>query len=151
MSLEALYNGASADTYVGRIRTRQAAMAPTNQTLVNFLDGQPRSPSTSTQQDVYQREFTRNSEGQYKSGGAQGIIRGSEVKLTRWTNRAFKIAFDGEGPSTLSQGYYVNRFRTDSKNNMVHLYTPLLGKKFVDGNAQAAYRANSSPSGAPSF
>lgn len=151
MSLETLYNEASPNTYVGTIRTRQAAMAPTNQTLVNFLDGQPRTRSNTIPQDEYQREFTRNTEGQYKSGGAQGIVRSTEQKLTRWSDKSFKLAFDGEGPSTLANGYYTNKFRTDNKNSLVHLYTPKLGNRFVDANKQAEYRAKSSPSGAPTF
>lgn len=152
MSLETLYNQAAKNTYVGTVRTRQAANAPTNQTLVNFLDGQPRENG----KDVFQTEFTRNTPNSFLGGGAQGISRNPNQSYTRWTSKSFKIAFDGEGPSQLSNGFYTNQFRptyTDITNQQkqVHQYTPGLGKKFGDLNAAAGRRIVASPSGAPTF
>lgn len=150
MSLETLYNQAAKNTYVGTVRTRQAADAPTNQTLVNFLDGQPREDAN----DVFQTEFTRNASRSFVSAGAQGISRNPNQSLTRWTAKSFKIAFDGQGPTQLQQGFYNNRFRpvyTDlvGVQKQVHQYTPGLGKKFGDLNTSAGRRILSSPSGAP--
>ena len=150
MSLESLYNQAASNTYVGTVRTRQAADAPTNQTLVNFLDGQPRENS----QDVFQKEFTRNASKSFLSAGAQGVSRNPNQSYTRWTNKSFKLAFENEGPSQLRNGFYTNQFRpsyVDSNGllKQVHQYTPLNGKKFGDINTSAYNRIKSSPSGAP--
>lgn len=150
MSLETLYNEAQSNTYVGTVRRRQAAMAPTNQTLVNFLDGE-RKVRGQDGADVYQKEFTRNREGQYVTGGSQAPARPA-AGLTRWTQKAFKLAFDGEGPSQLRNGFYTNQFRTavgPGGQTIVHNYTPLNGRKFGDLNTSARTRIVSSPSGAP--
>lgn len=159
MSLEALYNQAAANTYVGKIRTRQAADAPDNQTLVNFLDGQAKGrfrAGVVPSNDIFQAEFTRNKEGTYLSSGAQGIARNSTQTYTRWTDKSFKLAFDGEGPSQLINGFYTNQFRpgyaeASGMIKRVHTYTPTPGKKFVDLNTSARARSISSPSGAPTF
>jgi hypothetical protein len=150
MSLESLYNQSAVSSYVGTVRTRQAADAPTNQTLVNFLDGQPKENT----QDLFQTEFTRNASRTFLSSGAQGVSRNSNQSYTRWTNKSFKLAFDGEGPSQLRNGFYTNQFRpsyVDSTGLLaqVHQYTPLSGKKFGDVNTSAYNRINASPSGAP--
>jgi hypothetical protein len=150
MSLETLYNQAARNTYVGTVRTRQATDAPTNQTLVNFLDGQPREDAN----DQFQKEFTRNAPKAFLGAGAQGISRNPNQNYTRWTGKSFKLAFDGEGPSQLRNGFYTNQFRpvyTDSTGvqKQVHQYTPGLGKKFGDLNTSAGRRILSSPSGAP--
>ncbi len=150
MSLETLYNQAARNTYVGTVRTRQAADAPTNQTLVNFLDGQPREDS----QDQFQKEFTRNAPNSFLGAGAQGVLRNPNQNYTRWSSKSFKIAFDGEGPSQLRQGFYTNQFRptyTDltGVQKQVHQYSPKLGKKFGDANSSARIRIAGSPSGAP--
>lgn len=149
MSLEKLYNDAATSTYVGVVRTRQSSAAPQNQTLVNYLDGTTRDAQNIP--DQFQKEFTRNNPGTFKSGGAQGVERNPQQSYTRWTNKSFKIAFDGEGPSTLSRGYYIDRFRKDSNNNLVHLYTPRNGTRFVDKDTSARNKINMSPSGAPTF
>lgn len=154
MSLEALYNQAAANTYVGTVRARQAADAPTNQTLVNFLDGQSKGRSNTQVADQFQTEFTRNVPNSYVSAGAQGIARNPNQTFTRWTDKSFKLAFDGEGPSQLRNGFYTNQFRPvyagiDGAQKQVHMYTPSNGKKFGDLNTSAKSRINASPSGAP--
>jgi hypothetical protein len=154
MSLEALYNQAARNTYVGISRDRQAAMAPTNQTLVNFLDGQPKNRSNTSVADEFQTEFTRNAPGTHVAGGAQGISRNPNQSYTRWTSKSFKIAFDNEGPAQLSNGFYTNQFRptytdVNGLQKQVHEYTPTNGKKFGDVNNAARSRITSSPSGAP--
>lgn len=142
MSLAQLYTSAAPNTYVGTVRDRQSATAPAGASLVNYLDGDARTRDVTP--DVFQREFTRNAAGAFKSGGAQGVTRNPGASLTRWTQKAYKLAFGGEGPSTLSKGFYNNRFTNEGK---LHLYTPVDG--FVNKNASAATRKNSSPSGAP--
>lgn len=157
MSLKTLYEEAAPNTYAGLVRTKQAADAPANQTLVNFLDGQAKGiyrKGRPLSQDQFQTEFTRNSERSFLSAGAQGPARSENQTLTRWTDKAFKIAFDGEGPSQLKNGFYTNQFRStyidvDGTQKQVHAYTPLAGKRFGDVNANAKARIVSSPSGAP--
>ena len=154
MSLEALYNQAAANTYVGTVRTRQASDAPANQTLVNFLDGQPKARTNSQVPDEFQTEFTRNEANSYVSAGAQGVARNPTQTFTRWTDKSFKLAFDNEGPSQLKNGFYTNQFRPvytgiDGSQKQVHMYTPNSGKKFGDKNDSARARIASSPSGAP--
>ncbi len=155
MSLEALYNQAAANTYVGTVRAKQAADAPTNQTLVNFLDGQAKGryrAGAALTPDTFQTEFTRNAPGTYLSAGAQGIARNPGESLTRWTNKSFSIAFDNDGPSQLKNGFYTNQFRTAVGPRgavTVHNYTPNNGKKFGDKYNSAKARIASSPSGAP--
>jgi hypothetical protein len=144
MSLEALYNNASANTYVGTVRARQSADASATGTpLVNFLDGDRRSGVAA---DVFQREFTRNPAGYGITGGVPKHPSGN---LTRWTPKAFKLAFDGEGPISLNRGYYTEQFRTARSGQLVHNYTPAVGNKFGERNSSAATRLAASPSGAP--
>jgi hypothetical protein len=157
MSLESLYNSAASNTYVGTVRTRQADLAPTNQTLVNFLDGERRSQGNN-ELDAFQIEFTRNAPNSYVAGGAQPPIlannttRNSDAGAktnTRWTNNAFKVAFDNKGPVSLINGFYTNQFRPEFNGERVHKYTPKLNSKFGDVNTSAKTRIVSSPSGAP--
>lgn len=157
MSLEALYNQASNDSYVGTVRTRQAESAPTNQTLVNFLDGERRTAGNN-EQDAFQTEFTRNAPRSYVAGGAQPPILANNTTNnsdagaktnTRWTNNAFKLAFDNKGPASLINGFYTNQFRPEFNGERVHKYTPTLNSKFGDVNVSAKTRIVSSPSGAP--
>jgi hypothetical protein len=154
MSLEQRYNQAAANTYVGTVRTRQAANAPVNQTLVNFLDGQPKTRANSNAADEFQTEFTRNAPGTHVAGGAQGISRNPNQSYTRWTNKSFKLAFDGQGPSQLANGFYTNQFRPtyadiNGTQRQVHMYTPAVNKRFGDVSTAARRRIASSPSGAP--
>lgn len=149
MSLEDMYKNAAPDSYVGTARERQSSTA-TGAQLVNFLDGQKRG--VTVRDDEFQTEFTRNEAGSYVAGGSQGVQRSIDENLTRWTDKAFKLAFDGEGPPTLIEGYYNNsRFRVDSGNRQVHMYAPSAGRRFADVNESAKSRVAASPSGAPSF
>lgn len=150
MSLETLYNQAPSNSYAGIVRTRQAADAPAGQSLVNYLDGQGRTRTPAA--DQFQKEFTRNPANSYVSSGGQAIARSTGQQLTRFTDKAFKIAFDGVGPSQLAQGFYVSQYRTavgPGGAQTIHNYTPTNGKKFGDANTSARNRINSSPSGAP--
>lgn len=145
MSLEDMYNGASSETYVGTVRTRQSPGA-TGLPLVDFLDGQPRTRDDAGT-DEFQTEFTRNAPNAHVAGGAQGVQRSGP--LTRWTAKAFNLAFGGEGPPALLNGFYEARFRRAGAKE-VHFYTPE-GNTFGNTNASAKSRLDSSPSGAPSF
>ena len=154
MSLVQRYNQAAPNSYVGTVRSRQAADAPTNQTLVNFLDGQPKTRSNTVVADEFQQEFTRNAPGTHVAGGAQGISRNPGQSYTRWSDKAFKLAFDGQGPSQLVNGFYTNQFRPtyadiNGTQRQVHMYAPIVNRKFSDQNAAARARIAASPSGAP--
>jgi hypothetical protein len=144
MSLEAMYNNATANSYVGTIRTRQAADARGAQ-LVNFMDGTRRNVGNNTA-DEFQTEFTRNTAGSYVAGGVPKHTGGS---LTRWTDKAYKLAFNGEGPASLSRGYYTSQFRTAYNARLIHNYTPDIAKNFGTKNGSARLRITASPSGAP--
>lgn len=144
MSLESLYNSAAANTYVGTVRTKQAADAPAGPSIVNYLDGTTRGKER--QADEFQTEFTRNGAGAFKTGGAQGIARNVGTTLSRWTSKAYELAFGGKGPVSLINGFYTNRF---TNNKTIHLYTPGNSNGFTNVNSSAEFRKNSSPSGAP--
>jgi hypothetical protein len=140
MSLEALYNNAGTNTYVGTVRTRQAADAAINGApLVNFLDGTRR---TGPAADEFQTEFTRTAPG---TGVTGGVPKNTSGIMTRWTSKAFKLAFDGEGPASLINGYYNNAFRPSFNGKQVHTYSPLLNKSFGAMNESARNRIAAAP------
>lgn len=93
---------------------------------VNFMDGTPRTQGNTTA-DAYQTEFKRNEPNSFVGGGAQAPVR-PDTGLTRWTDKAFKLAFDNEGPSKLPNGYYITSFRQakSSKGTVgtIHNYIP---------------------------
>jgi hypothetical protein len=139
MNLEERYKAAGENTYVGRVRARQAADAGAGPG-VNFLDGDKRSPGSDAAPDAFQAEFTRNSAGAYLYGGAglePAATNDGSYPLSRWLEKSLKIAFDGVGPSRLPSGYWRNtRFTTvnDVKNSgtEIHNYAPVSGKKFEE-------------------
>lgn len=130
MSLEALYNGAAPNTYVGSVRTQQAADVGAG-AAQSFMDGSRRNKFNGTivnaGLDAYQKEFTRNDAGAFAVGGAQAPSRPASG-LTRWTDRAFQLAFGNKGPIPLPKGYYVPEFRTAKSSKgvagTVHNYIP---------------------------
>jgi len=157
MTLEERYNAASEDTYVGRVRARQAADAGAGPG-VNFFDGDARatwSPDSTAAPDEYQKEFTRNNEGAFRYGGdGKSPGGGTDYSLSRWTSKSLKIAFGGEGPTTQPAGYWNNnRFTTvnDVRNagTLIHRYAPVEGKRF-DESAMLSEMAKGVLSGAPS-
>lgn len=158
MSLEQKYLTAAEGTYVGSVLRKQAPFknsgAPnTDYGIVNFMDGTIRGKTR--QPDTFQTEFKRNDAGSYVVGGAQGILRAQEEKLTRWTDRALNLAFGnrGTGPASLVNGYFYNdRFKVatgPAGNIPVHNYAPLANKKFSDVNASAKARINGNPALTP--
>lgn len=153
MSLEELYNGAQAGTYVHSARTKQAAEAGgRGDFLVNNLDGTRRGSSPA--EDQFQTEFKRNEAGAYTTGGAQGTVPPTNDKSytnSRWTTRATKLAFEGrgQGPASLRDGFFQdNRFRTYNSQT-IHNYTPLAEGGYRNQNQSASLRVNSTPSSAP--
>jgi hypothetical protein len=136
MSLEALYKAAAAGTYVGKVRTSQEESSGAT-TGVNFMDGERRS-RPNTEADEFQTEFTRNTAGSNVGSGAQppaGLgTSTTSVKggLSRWTDMAVKLAFDGsagDGPASLVKGFYhtpttfrVKKFGDSTAN--IHNYVP---------------------------
>lgn len=150
MSLEDLYNNAANETYVGKVRRTQANDVGAGDSN-SFLDGTRKTTRTLASADAFQKEFTRNQGGSFVVGGAQGTVPATSDKsypLSRWTTKALKLAFEQDGPASLSNGYYTNRFRTAySKAGavVVHNYTPLINGSFKDLNAAARAKINSSP------
>jgi hypothetical protein len=130
MSLEALYNNAAPNTYVGNVRTQQAEEVGAR-AAQSFMDGNKRNKFNGTiinaGVDAYQKEFTRNNAGDFAVGGAQAPSRPANG-LTRWTSRAFELAFGNKGPLPLPNGYYVSSFRTAKSSKgvvgTVHNYIP---------------------------
>lgn len=140
MNLEERYNSAGENTYVGRVRTRQAADAGSG-AGVNFFDGDARSewsPGSEAAPDSIQKEFTRGAAGDFRyGGGGKEPGAGDDYLLSRWLDKSLKIAFDGQGPSRLPTGYWNNvRYTTvnDVRNaaTALHNYAPLDGKKFEE-------------------
>jgi len=150
MSLEALYNDADPKTYVGQVRTKQSNDVGAGASN-SFLDGTRKTTRTLASADLFQKEFTRNAGNSYVAGGAQGTVPTTSDKsypLSRWTPKALKLAFEQDGPASLSRGYYNDRFRTavsNTGNVLVHNYTPLAQKGFKDLNVSAKNRIQSSP------
>lgn len=157
MSLEALYNSAAATTYVGSVRTQQAQDVGARPAQ-SFMDGNKRSKFNGTiinaSVDAYQTEFTRNEAGSFSVGGAQAPTRPANG-LTRWTSRAFELAFGNKGPIPLPNGYYVSSFRTAKSSKgvagTVHNYIPstvynqatIGGYVNLSSSARARYNAPS--------
>jgi hypothetical protein len=138
MNLEERYNNAGQNTYVGRVRARQASDAGTGPG-VNFLDGDTRgtwAPGQEAAPDTMQAEFTRNDAGDFRyGGGGKEPGSGDSYLLSRWLEKSLKIAFDGVGPSRLPTGYWQNsRFTTVNNvrngNVKVHNWAPVAGKAF---------------------
>jgi hypothetical protein len=154
MSLEDLYNKAAATTYVGSVRTKQAADVGAGKSLVNYFDGETRGYPNNTA-DAFQTEFTRNDANKYKTGGSQGVLRSPTDILTRWTDKAFNLAFDNEGPASLANGFYGDsRFTTanvftytGAPTMTIHNYTPT--KVYAASGTSAGNKKLSTPSGAP--
>lgn len=152
MGLEQLYNEASAQSYVGMVRDKQSSDAPVEEQLVNYMDGTART-RPNNESDEFQTEFRRNLPGSFKTGGSQppATTNNKSYPLSRWTDRALRLAFEGRGvgPATLRDGFYTERFRTDTAGRLIHNYTPRSGERLIDKNMSAKLRNNTSPSGAP--
>jgi hypothetical protein len=118
MTLEERYNAAGANTYVGRVRTLQAADVGGNKPGVNFMNGEGFT-GTPPAPDQVQTEFTRNNAGDFKYAGG-GKVPGSpdnKYVLSRWltkgvekgdtylTNTRFTTVSDVRNASTLLQRY----------------------------------------------
>lgn len=157
MSLEEKYLNAAEGTYVGSVLRKQAPFTNsgnpnTDSGIVNFMDGTIRK---NRQADLFQTEFKRNDAGSYVVGGAQGVLRAQEERLTRWTDRALNLAFGdrGTGPASLVNGYFYNdRFKTalgPAGPVPVHNYAPLKDKKFYDVSDSAKARINGNPALTP--
>lgn len=145
MTLEERYNAAGNDTYVGRVKSFQAADAGAIDG-VNFMDGDGRgawSPGKTPATDAVQTEFKRGAEGDFRYGGG-GKVAGVYA-LSRWLPK---------GTDKGDTYYTNNRFTTikDVRNadTVVHKYSPLAGKTFeVAGNLSelAKGKFTGSPSG----
>lgn len=136
-SLEDMYNNAGSETYVGQVRTLQAEDRGRG-AGVNFLDGDGRgkfSPGLNPAPDAFQTEFTRNAAGDYRYGGG-GKVPGT-YNTSRWLEKSLKLAFDGEGPSSLPTGYFLNNKFNPllSNGERLHKFAPLTGKTLLDNTS----------------
>lgn len=129
MTLEERYNAAGATTYVGRVKSLQAAEVGARDG-VNFMDGTGRGQGNNAP-DEYQTEFKRNAEGDFRYGGGGKVPGNTDNKysLSRWLPKALDKAF---GPG----GYFLNnRYTTinDVKNSQakIHKFAPITGKDFT--------------------
>ncbi len=92
---------------------------------VDFMDGGPRP--TPTSQDLFQEEFKKYAAGANKSSGANHTVPTS-YSPSRWKDKALKIAFENDGPTSLPNGYYnTTRFRVAKEGDTtanIHNYIP---------------------------
>lgn len=150
MSLVDLYNNARDDSYAGKVRNTQESQVGAVYG-VNFLDGgrKPKfNPTSAPSADVFQREFIRKPAGFGAIGGAQGDYPTENQKRylsSTWTAKALKLPFEREGPPSLSQGFYIDRFRRDNKNNTVHIYNPIGANGYKNLNSSASAKVNLPP------
>lgn len=168
MTLEERYNNASANSYVGRVRSRQANDAGAG-AGVDFMDGQPKKGVNS--EDKYQTEFIRNDAGSLKNGkpGQNGQTPGSSGDLTglkglsRWTADALNIAFTKAGAGLESIWNARKGFKssqtvkwsdpTDARTvyNSYHRWTPSTGfinsLSATDGINSTQSRVKTTPKG----
>lgn len=129
MSLEERYNAAGGETYVGRVRLRQAADAGAVDG-VNFMDGDGRgswSPESTAAVDQVQTEFKRGAEGDFRYGGG-GKVPGSPdntYQLSRWLPRGVE-----KGDTYFVNNRYTTVNDVRNASTLVHKYSPLSGKRF---------------------
>lgn len=134
MNLEERYNAASENTYVGRVRARQAADAGAGQG-VNFLDGDGRGqwePGQTAAPDVVQNEFKRNAAGDYRYGGGGKAPAGTnngEYPLSRWLQRGVE-----KGDTYMVNNRFTTVTDTRNASNIVYKYSPLEGKSFAESS-----------------
>lgn len=164
MGLKELYEGANNGQfpYVNTVKTNQAADVGAV-AGVNFLDGLPRTRST-TAVDQMQTEFSRNAEGALKYGasGRNALTPGASDDVTgtgglsRWTTSALNIAFDDASTSPSLSSIYNRRkgFKSSSPVNWsghtnFHQWTPKTGKSFIE-NLTDADKSKTRVTGAPS-
>lgn len=132
MNLEERYNAASENTYVGKVRARQAADAGSNPG-VNFLDGDGRgqwTPGQTAAPDVVQNEFKRNAEGDFRYGGGGKVPGGStagDYPLSRWLQRGVE-----KGDTYMTNNRYTTISDARNASNIVYKYSPLVGKSFSE-------------------
>jgi hypothetical protein len=122
MNLEERYKAASADTYVGRVRTRQAEEAGPIRG-VDFMDGVVKQGA-----DRIQDGFIRNTAGDFKYGGG-GKVAGT-VGLSRWLAPGLEKG-DAYFADTRFTTILTGNVRT-APGTLVHKYSPLAGKKFEE-------------------
>lgn len=155
-TLAQLYTTAGASTYVGKVRTFQAAPieGAVKERGVNFLDGKPRSRTAAD--DIFQDEFKRNNPGDYKYG--QGKVPGSADAatgtgtLTRWQPKALNIAFGNGQHPHFNNGNLYSKFKLFRSVNY-HTWTPPVGNgtgnQFKNWTVLSAFSRNIAISGPP--
>lgn len=147
MNLEERYKTAAASTYVGKVRTTQAADAGAIKG-VDFMDGMQKASPTAM--DQVQDEFTRNVEGAFRYGGgglAPASTNDKSYPLSRWLP-----AGRDKGDTYFTNNRYTTISDVKNSNKLVHRFSPLANKAFVDQalavlSSDAKGRINGSASG----
>jgi hypothetical protein len=134
-TLEQRYLAAPESSYVGKVRTTQAAET-TSTRGTNFLDGDGRNswgPGTTPPPDVVQDEFKRNAEGAFRYGGGgltPAATNNKSYPLSRWLARGV-----GKGDEYLVNPRFTSLITGDTRNEpnrIIHRFSPLAGKTFYD-------------------
>lgn len=132
MNLEERYNAASENTYVGKVRARQAADAGAG-AGTNFLDGDGSGqwqPGQTAAPDVVQNEFKRNAAGDFRYGGggkSPGGTNNGSYPLSRWLQRGLE-----KGDTYMTNNRYTTITDARNSSNMVYKYSPMVGKSFSE-------------------
>lgn len=142
MTLEERYNAAGNESYVGRVKNRQAADAG-DINGVNFLDGDGRgqwAPGQTPPPDVVQNEFKRNNAGDYRYGGGgkspAGTNNGS-YPLSRWLERGTE-----KGDTYMTNNRYTTITDVRNASNIIYKFSPLEGKSFYDAGGLSEFAKN---------
>lgn len=139
MTLEERYNAAGTDTYVGRVKSFQAADAGAIDG-VNFMNGEGFT-GTPPAPDQVQTEFKRNAEGDFKYGGG-GKVAGA-YSLSRWLPKGIN---KGDTYLTNTKFNTVSDVRNASKR--IQNYDWLSdANKFTGKSTTAKNRVDGSPAG----
>jgi hypothetical protein len=143
MTLEERYNAAGADTYVGKVRSKQAADAGAIDGS-NFMNGEG-FVGTPPAPDQVQTEFKRNAAGDFRYGGGSKIPAATNNKsypLSRWLAKGVDKA----------DSYLVDKFKqlndVRNGNKAIHQYDwRTAGNSFAGKSATAKSRIDGSPAG----
>ena len=139
MGLKEKYLAAGESSYVGKVRSQQAAIGTDGNDKtgvtrgVDFMDG---TPKKSTDADQIQDNFIRNSSGDFLNDGG-GKIAGTYA-VSRW------LAAGLSKLDSLSvNNVYTTLVKGDVRNaagTIMQKYTSLTNNKFIDLNTSAKNR-----------
>lgn len=142
MTLEERYNAAQENTYVGKVRARQAADAGAIEG-VNFMDGDGRGAweaGKTPPPDVVQNEFKRNAAGDYRYNGggkSPAATNDGSYPLSRWLARG-----TDKGDTYMTNNRYTTITDTRNASNIIYKFSPLEGKSFYDAGGLSEFAKN---------